>query len=78
MPLPNTVAAELQYRIERDVNHFQGKMPERYAIAWRAYLAGLLEWNVIELPVYDALTKLVPVVADDPAPQILRGRNDAE
>ena len=53
----------------------RGNWEERFAIAWRGYLAGLLEWGVIDPPAYTALTALVPAVDDDPAADILRGRD---
>jgi len=69
------ITAELKSRIEKDIAHFQGAMPERYAIAWRAYLAGLLEWNVLGIPTYDKLLDLLPEVDDDPSIEILQGRD---
>jgi hypothetical protein len=70
----DSVADELAYRIGADTEQFGGRLPERYALAWRGYLAGLLEWGVLAPAAYDRLTGLVPEVADDPATQILRGR----
>lgn len=68
-------ASELRGRIQSDIDHFDGKLPERFAIAWRAYLAGLLEWGVIDVPAYDGPSALLPSVPDDPAVAILRGRD---
>ena len=67
--------SELIDRIRGDIDHFGGTLPEQFAIAWRAYLAGLLEWGVLDIPAYDSLTKLLPNVPDDPAVAILRGRD---
>lgn len=72
---PWEIALELKVRIQGEIDHFGGNLPERFAIAWRAYLAGLLEWNVIDTPEYDELITLVPSVDDDPAVAILRGRD---
>jgi hypothetical protein len=69
------ITSELRTRIQRDIDHFDGKLPERFAIAWRSYLAGLLEWGVLDVPEYDALTEILPSVPDDPAVAILRGRD---
>ena len=69
------IAAELVHRINADVEHFGGALPERTAIAWRGYLAAALEWNVITVEQYDALLTRVPPVNDDPAIAILRGRD---
>jgi len=75
--LIRNIEAELRNRIQADISHFGETLPERYAIAWRAYLAGLLEWRVIEVPVFDRLTALLPDVADDPSVQIMLGREEA-
>jgi hypothetical protein len=72
-PIRN-IEAELRERIQADRSHFGGTLPERYAIAWRAYLAGLMEWGVIEVSVFDRLTVFLPEVADDPSVQIMLGR----
>lgn len=69
------IAAELMHRINADVNHFDGALPERTAIAWRGYLAAALEWNVITVEQYDSLLARIPPVNDDPAIAILRGRD---
>lgn len=69
------IAAELAHRINADVEHFGGALPERTAIAWRGYLAAALEWNVITVEQYESLLTRVPTVNDDPAIEILRGRN---
>jgi hypothetical protein len=69
------ITDELTARIDADHRHF-GEMPERFTIAWRGYLAGLLEWGVIDQPAYDALTAKLPLLSADPAVDILRGRDD--
>jgi hypothetical protein len=48
-------------------------MPEQNAIAWHAYLAGLLEWNVISIGMFDKLLLLLPDTGRDPAISILSG-----
>jgi hypothetical protein len=69
------VASEIAYRIQADVDHFGGTMPERTALAWRGYLAAILEWNLIPLDQYEQLLARIPVVDDDPSVVILRGRD---
>jgi hypothetical protein len=69
------IAAELMHRIDADIEHSGGTLPERTAIAWRGYLAAMLEWNVITVEQYDTLLARIPPVHDDPAIEILRGRN---
>jgi len=68
------VVAELSYRIQADIDHFGGRMPEMTAVAWRGYLAAMLEWNLIPVATYDELLARIPAVKDDPAIAILRGR----
>ena len=68
------IALELKKRIEADIAHFGGALPAAYAIAWRGYLAGLLEWGVLDVASYDRVLVLLPEVSDDPAVAILRGR----
>jgi hypothetical protein len=75
MTTTKDIAAELMHRINADVEHFRGPLPERTAIAWRGYLAAALEWNVITVEQYDALLARIPPVNDDPAIAILRGRD---
>jgi hypothetical protein len=69
------IASELEQRIEADIAHFGGVLPVPYAIAWRGYLAGLLEWGVLDVAAYDGVLELLPAVSDDPAVAILRGRD---
>ena len=75
MTTTKNIAAELVHRINADVEHFGGALPERTAIAWRGYLAAVLEWNVITVEQYDSLLARVPPVNDDPAIAILSGRD---
>lgn len=65
---------ELRHRITLDIDHYQGALPERFAIAWHAYLAGLLEWGILDISAYDELVALLPAVEDDPVAVILLGR----
>jgi hypothetical protein len=50
-------------------------MLERTAVAWRGYLAAMLEWNLIPVAQYDQLLAKIPEVGDDAAVAILRGRD---
>lgn len=50
-------------------------MPQGTAIAWRGYLAAMLEWNLISVAQYDELLLGIPPVLNDPAVAILRGRD---
>ena len=69
------ICVELQARIRADINAFDGHLPERYVIAWNAYLAALMEWKVIEFSVYSKLLDLLPPIAEpDPIATIFAGR----
>lgn len=68
------MVAELSYRIQADIDHFRGSMPELTAASWRGYLAAMLEWNLLPVAAYDALVGRIPEVKNDPAVAILRGR----
>lgn len=72
------VLDELKYRIQSDIDAFEGKLPERYALAWHGYLAGLLEWGVIDIPSYDELFKLLPSIQEpNPIATIFSGREES-
>ena len=75
MTAAKDIVAELLYRIQADVDHFGGTLPENTAISWRGYLAAMLEWSLIPLDQYKALLARIPEVADDPAIAILSGRD---
>jgi hypothetical protein len=69
------VASELSTRLQADADHYGGVLPERAAIAWRGYLAAMLEWNLLSISQYDDLVARVPRVEDDPSIAILTGRD---
>ena len=73
----DAIAAELEYRIAVDRRHFAGQLPERVAIAWRGYCAGLLEWGVIDVKHHDRLLQSLPDIENDPVRDILLGREDS-
>jgi hypothetical protein len=75
MTTNNDISKELMHRIDADIEHFGGTLPERTAIAWRGYLAAMLEWDMIPVAQYDALLARIPPVNDDPSIAILRGRD---
>ncbi len=70
-----TVESRIENRIELDLRDFNHAMPERNAIAWHAYLAGLAEWSVIDFQTYQRLVKLLPNLEQpDPVDSIILGR----
>ena len=75
----NEIAVELKNRIERDIKFFKGNLPERYALAWHGYVAGLYEWDVIDLESYGQLVDILPKTSSpDPIVEIFEGRDDEE
>jgi hypothetical protein len=71
------IAKELAKRIRADTRHFEGKLPERYSLAWGGYIAGLYEWGTIDLSYYRGLNNLLPGVSEpDPVAEIFTGRDD--
>ena len=65
----------LLYRLDADVCHYNGALPERVAIAWRGYFAGLLEWALISVPEHDVFLSKLPLIEDDPVNDIMDGRH---
>lgn len=65
-------------RIKYDIEVYEGNLPERFAIAWKGYLAGLLEWQVIDLTDYDRFLELLPAIADDPVPELFSSKDSHE
>ena len=75
----NNIVNEMINRINRDIKYFHGKLPERYALAWHGYIAGLYEWNVIDLKGYGEIVDILPKTAHpDPIVDIFEGRDDDE
>ena len=75
MTTKGEIEKELEIRIKDDIKHFQGNLPERYALAWNGYLAGLYEWGVIER--YNYLINLLPKInKPDPILEIFEGRDN--
>ena len=60
------IAAEMRRRIQADVDYYQGRVPRRVSIAWRAYLSALFDWGLLTGPIYDDLTGVLPEVRDLP------------
>ncbi len=77
MATKEEIEKELETRIKADINHFEGDLSERYALAWNGYLAGLYEWGLIER--YHYLVNLLPKISrPDPILEIFEGRDDDE
>ena len=67
------VADELAERIAAAAQVHGGTLPERSALAWRGYLAGLIEWDIISVAGHDRLVALLPAIDDTPVREILLG-----
>jgi hypothetical protein len=65
---------ELEHRIRRDIDHFEGNLPETYAIAWYGYLAAMIEWGLLSPSDHGKLTSMLPMLLENPATSILLGR----
>lgn len=70
--------AELETRIQEDITFFNGEMPAKNALAWNGYLAGLLEWGVLEVAQYYKLQAQLPAAEDNIIQTILLGRDSDE
>ena len=46
---------------------------EIVASVWHGYLAGLLEWDLLDITTYDSLRKILPVAGNLEAAEIMRG-----
>lgn len=68
---------ELRSRVQADIDHFEGAVPERYVIAWRGYLAALLEWGLLSASDHWAIMDMLPAISEpDPVDEIMEGRNN--
>ena len=74
----DTIKTNLLDRLQSDLDHFQGKLPRDYAIAWRAYFAALLEWGILDVATHRILWSLLPDIENDPVMFILLGREEGE
>jgi hypothetical protein len=67
---PN-IESMLEERIRETIARVQEQFLERYSIAWKAYLAGLRQWHIIQRSQYDHLLDLLsPIASPDPTATI--------
>lgn len=77
--MPDKVTLEeLRSRIGREIQHYNGILPERVTIAWDGYLAALIEWGLLSVKDHGTLVDLLPKVEDNPVVDILLGRPDID
>jgi len=69
----------IEARINADIRHFNGTLPERYVLAWQGYVAGAYEWSGLEPSDYSYLVDLLPAItAPNPILEIFEGRDDED
>ena len=65
------ITENVSYRIQEQIDHFRGVLPERYAIAWGGYLAALWEKGMLTFDDYRSMGRLLPkIAAPDPIEDI--------
>ena len=65
------ITENVSYRIQEQIDHFKGVLPERYAIAWDGYLAALWENGLLTFDDYRSMGRLLPkIAAPDPIADI--------
>lgn len=69
-----SIFENIECRIQDALEVYEGHLPERFSIAWKAYVTGLMEWRVISLTNYKKLLSLLPVIANDPVPDIFSSK----
>jgi hypothetical protein len=67
---------ELRTRIQRDIDHFGGALPERHALVSDGYLAALVEWGLLSASDHFTLQAMLLRCEDNPVVSILLGRPD--
>lgn len=63
---------ELRLRI---LAHIEARPDSKDTVSsvWQGYIAGLLEWGLLDINAYDRLVKLLPDMGRDQVVEILRG-----
>ncbi|HUE74924.1 MAG TPA: hypothetical protein VMP01_28920 [Pirellulaceae bacterium] len=65
---------ELRSRLQREIDHFHGLLPERVALVWDGYFAALIEWGLISVAEHEELVKMLPEIPDNPVMTMYLGR----
>ena len=68
---------EMKDRIQTELHHFGGTLPERVALVWDGYLAALIEWGLLTPSEHKELSNMLPSIPDNPVIEILLGRESA-
>lgn len=64
MSVERPTTTELRERIAAGAVSYGGTRPREAAIAWEAYLAGLIEWDVLSVGEHERLCALLPPIED--------------
>ena len=66
---------EIKWRIQSEIDCFGGILPERVALVWDGYLAGLLEWGLINPSKHKQLSDMLPEIPNNPVMCVLLGHD---
>jgi hypothetical protein len=69
---------ELRHRLQQEIAHFGGRLPERNALAWDGYFAALIEWGLISVEDHKRICDMLPKIADNPVMAIFLGRGGTD
>ena len=69
-----TVFRDTQARIQDDINHFGGSLPERTALVWDGFIAALLEYGLVSVEAHGKLSDMLPKIPDNPVVALFLGR----
>jgi hypothetical protein len=64
----------LEANLEDDLRHFEGRLPERAAIAWHAFLSAMMEWRILVFAEYRRILTQLPPYPSQPIDHVLLGR----
>lgn len=53
-------------RIQREIDHYGGTLPDVTSAVWHGYIAALLEWRLISVEGHAGLVKLLNPVDNQP------------
>ena len=74
MATAEEIAEGIEQRILDDIKHFEGILPERYAIVWGGYIASLYEWSFVTQEQFIKLASLLPRISEpNPVAEIWGG-----
>ena len=66
---------EIKARIQSEKDCFGGILPERVALVWDGYLAGLLEWGLITPSEHKQFSDMLPEILNNPVMRVFLGHD---